>query len=244
MLRTLVDSALDGRRAWKNVPDLAWRAGVGDKLAYKALLRPAAIGAVTKHSGGGFSVTDPERLLMLLATRRSLATATHTTFAAAQAVIASAPEYAIGGTRAAAHHLGGRNTVADHASAIVYVSEAVAPSGLPSGEGALVMVADARSLAAWSDGYTSKAQTYADLFAQPGWQASEFRRALWRAWFAVDDWALAEVDALHAEGRRLRRQVARNEAESRILADAGPGSDDAELTFSRPELAACWHVGD
>lgn len=52
--------------------------------------------------------------------------------------------------------------------------------------------ADARDLRAWADGYTSKAQTYADLFTQPGWQASEFRRALWRAWFAVDDWARAE----------------------------------------------------
>ena len=33
------------------------------------------------------------------------------------------------------------------------------------------------------------AQTYADLFAQPGWQASEFRRALWRKHFDVDDWS-------------------------------------------------------
>lgn len=54
----------------------------------------------------------------------------------------------------------------------------------------------------------------------------------------------AEVDALRAEVRRLRRQVARIEAESRILADGGPGPDDAELTFSRPELVSAWHVGD
>ena len=193
VLRALVDAALDGRRAWKNVPDFAWQAGVGDKLAYKALLRPTEIGAVTKHSGGGFSVSDPERLLMLFAARRSLAAATHTTFAAAQACIAGASEYAIGGTRAATHHLGGRNTIADHAPAIVYVSEDVSPSDLPSGDGAIVLLADARSLRAWGDGYTGKAQAYADLFAQPGWQASEFRRALWRAWFAVDDWAQVEA---------------------------------------------------
>lgn len=65
--------------------------------------------------------------------------------------------------------------------------------GLPGGDGALVLAADARSLRSWAEGYTSRAQTYADLFAQPGWQASEFRRALWREWFAVDDWAHADT---------------------------------------------------
>lgn len=200
VLRTLVDAALAGRRSWKKVADLAWEAGVGDKLAYKVLTRPASIGAVTKHRGGGFSVTDPERLLMLLSARRTLVAAHSTTFEAAQALLSNLDAYAIGGTRAAAHHLGGENTVADHAAAIVYVHRDTNLHGLPDGSGALVMKADNRALRVWTDGYTSEAQTYADLFAQPGWQASEFRRALWRKWFAVDDWARAEetpTDAGH-----------------------------------------------
>lgn len=191
--RTLADAALAGEREWPSVGALAWRAGVGEKLAYKAVQRPASIGAITRHPGGGFSVTDPERILMLLASARSLAGARRTTGAGAQALLAAAPLYAIGGTRAAAHHLGGRNTVADHAPSIVYVPRAAPLNELPQGAEALVLEADAATLASWRDGYTSPAQTYADLFAQPGWQASEFRRALWREWFAVDDWARAEA---------------------------------------------------
>ena len=35
---------------------------------------------------------------------------------------------------------------------------------------------------------------YADLFAEPGWQASECRRALWQEWFAGAVWSLREVN--------------------------------------------------
>lgn len=193
VLRALADAALDGRRSWATVGDFAWEASVGEKLAYKALGRPVSIGAVTKHPGGGLSVTDPERVLALLSARRSLSTARRTTFAAAQALTTDARAYAIGGTRAAAHYLGGVNTVADHAPAVLYVPEGSTLHDLPAGESALVLVADDRALRSWINGFTSKAQTYADLFAQPGWQASEFRRALWKRWFSVDDWARAEA---------------------------------------------------
>jgi len=194
--RTLADAALRGHRQWKNTGDLAWKAGVGDKLAYKALQRLTSIGAVTRHPGGGFSVTDPERVITQLAAARTLDDARHTTMEAVQALVAGAPEYAIGGTRAAAHHLGGRNVIADHGLAIIYVPSSVDLASLPPGDTALVFTTDAHTLATWADGFTSAAQTYADLFAQPGWQASEFRRALWRTWFTVDDWAQAE--AAHA----------------------------------------------
>ena len=53
----------------------------------------------------------------------------------------------------------------------------------------------------------------------------------------------AELDNLRAEVRRLRRQVAREEAKSRILADPGPSPTDSALTFSRDELAEAWGVG-
>ena len=202
VLRTLADSGLDGQRSWKNVGDLAHAAGVGEKLAYKVLTRPVSIGAVVRHPGGGFSVTDPERVLMLFSARRSLAGARRTTYEAAQTLIAGLDVYALGGTRAAAHHLGDGVMIADHAEAIVYVPEHTDLSFLSKGEGALVTTADAKSFRSWEDGYTSKAQTYADLFAQPGWQASEFRRALWREWFTVDDWSKAEQEHGGDSGRR------------------------------------------
>lgn len=192
--RTLVDHALNGRREWPSTADLAWQARVGQQLAYKALTKPIEIGAVTRHRppAGGFSVTDPERVLTLFAVSRTLRGATTTTVEAAHQLTARVAEYAVGGTRAAVHHLDGRNTIADHGSAIVYVPTGTDLAHLADGDGALVFTIDSATLEAWGDGYTSRAQTYADLFAQAGWQASEFRRALWRRWFSVDDWSQSE----------------------------------------------------
>jgi len=50
----------------------------------------------------------------------------------------------------------------------------------------------------------------------------------------------AELDALQAELKRLRREVGRNIAKRRIQADVGPG-DDAP-TFTRHELADAWGI--
>jgi hypothetical protein len=52
----------------------------------------------------------------------------------------------------------------------------------------------------------------------------------------------AELDALKAELRRLRREVGRSVARARIHADPGPG-DDAS-TFTREELAEAWGIGE
>jgi hypothetical protein len=52
----------------------------------------------------------------------------------------------------------------------------------------------------------------------------------------------AELDALKAELRRLRREVGRSVARGRIHADPGPG-DDAS-TFTREELAEAWGIGE
>jgi hypothetical protein len=48
----------------------------------------------------------------------------------------------------------------------------------------------------------------------------------------------AELDSLKAEVKRLRREVGRSVAKTRIEADPGPG-DDAP-TFSREQLAEAW----
>jgi hypothetical protein len=52
----------------------------------------------------------------------------------------------------------------------------------------------------------------------------------------------AELDALKAELRRLRRQVGRGVAIGRIEADPGPG--DTAPTFTRDELAAAWGISE
>lgn len=52
----------------------------------------------------------------------------------------------------------------------------------------------------------------------------------------------AELDALRAEVKRLRREVGRSMARARIQAD--PGLGDGSLTMSRSELAEAWGIGE
>jgi hypothetical protein len=52
----------------------------------------------------------------------------------------------------------------------------------------------------------------------------------------------AELDALKAELRRLRRETGRSVARGRIQADPGPG--DEAPTFTREELAAAWGISE
>lgn len=49
----------------------------------------------------------------------------------------------------------------------------------------------------------------------------------------------AELDALRAENRRLRREAGDREALSRIRSDAGEGR-----TFTREELAEAWGISE
>jgi hypothetical protein len=52
----------------------------------------------------------------------------------------------------------------------------------------------------------------------------------------------AELDALKAELKRLRREVGRDVARARIRADRGPG-DDAP-TFTGGQLAEAWGISE
>jgi hypothetical protein len=52
----------------------------------------------------------------------------------------------------------------------------------------------------------------------------------------------AELDALRAEVRRLRREVGRSAARARMEADPGPG--DGALILSRSELAEAWGISE
>lgn len=52
----------------------------------------------------------------------------------------------------------------------------------------------------------------------------------------------AELDALKAELRRLRREAGRGVASARIGADPGPG--DGAPTFTRGQLAEAWGISE
>lgn len=192
--RTLADAALRGNRRWDNLADIAFASKCSVSSVHMATRHLLHIGAIRKYGRGGLSVLDPERVTTTLAVERDLRrdTLATTTRDAAENMIAGPQVYALGGTIAAIHHLGGKNTIADKGQRLIYVPASAEIADLPSGDDVLVVRMDAVAQAAWRDGYSSLAQTYADLFAQPGWQASEFRRALWRRLFEIDDWSKAE----------------------------------------------------
>lgn len=54
----------------------------------------------------------------------------------------------------------------------------------------------------------------------------------------------AELDILRAEVRRLRRELAREEAKARARADQGPIATDTSRTLSRADLAEAWGISD
>lgn len=138
---------------------------------------------------GGLTVLSPEKLLIQLSAYRSLVqdTIAITTPNCINELLARDPgSVTIGGADAAVHWLGG-NTVASIGTRLVYV-DADAPIEFPAGDAVRVVVRDGVGRRSWSSGYTSLAQTYADLFAQPGWQATEFRRALHNRLFSDADW--------------------------------------------------------
>ena len=52
----------------------------------------------------------------------------------------------------------------------------------------------------------------------------------------------AELDALRAELKRLRREAGRRTAKDHIQSDPGPGDEAA--TFTRDELAEAWGISE
>jgi hypothetical protein len=177
--RALADRALSGQRTWANVGDLAYEAGVPSTTTYLALERLEDIGAIDRYSRGGLSVISIDKVLTMLCAWRNLSrdTLARTTLDAISPFLDTARgPYALGGPDAANAILGGR-AVADFHEHIVYLPAAPALEDLPRGEEVRVLSMDRRAAKIWT-GYSSLAQTYSDLFATPGWQASEFRLAL------------------------------------------------------------------
>lgn len=121
--RALADSALQGQRNWTSLGDLAHVSNCSLGTAFAATRPLIEIGAVAKYQGGGLTVLDPERVVTHVAAHRSLRKDTlgSLPLGEGRAVMKDLSQYALGGTDAAAHHLGGKYTVADHGRRILYV---------------------------------------------------------------------------------------------------------------------------
>jgi DNA-binding transcriptional regulator YhcF (GntR family) len=189
--RTLADAALNGQRDWTSIGDIADAASVAPSTTHQALGRLVDIGAVRANPRRGYTVVSPEKLLDAFAAHRNLRADTiiSTTLPAAQELLDDADvEYALSGSTAAVHYLGGRNTVSDLGRRIVYTTQPVSQVDFPAGDDVIILRQDPVAARTWRSGYASLAQTYADLWASPGWQAAEFTRALKTKLFADADW--------------------------------------------------------
>ena len=189
--RTLADAAHAGQRDWNSISDIADAASVAPSTTHQALGRLVDIGAVRPNSRRGYTVVSPEKLLEAFAAHRNLRadTIVTTTLPAAQELLEDDElEYALSGSSAAVHYLGGRNTVSDLGRRIVYTTRPLSQATFPEGDEVIILTEDPVAARTWKSGYASLAQTYADLWASPGWQAAEFTRALKAKLFANADW--------------------------------------------------------
>lgn len=189
--RTLADAALEGQRDWNSIGDIGAAASVAPSTTHQALGRLLDIGAVRANSRHGYTVVSPEKLLDAFAAHRNLRadTMVSTTLPAAQAFLDDVEvNYALSGSTAAVHYLGGRNTIADLGRRIIYTTHVPSQADFPQGDEVIILTEDPVAARTWRSGYASLAQTYADLWASPGWQAAEFIRALKATLFADADW--------------------------------------------------------
>ena len=189
--RTLADAALDGRRDWNSIGDIADAASVAPSTTHQALGRLVDIGAVRPNSRRGYTVVSPEKLLEAFAAHRNLRadTMVSTSLQAAQSFLDDVEvDYALSGSSAAVHYLGGRNTVSDLGRRIVYTPRTLSQGDFPEDDEVIILTEDPVAARTWKSGYASLGQTYADLWASPGWQAAEFTRALKEKLFSAADW--------------------------------------------------------
>lgn len=192
ILREIADSALAGRRHWSSLSELAQATGASLGLTHRVVAELGQIGVTRPCAGGGFDVTSPEKAVALFAASRNVMRETRLriSLSSAERVAAQPGVSAIGGMDAAVHHLGGINVVASIGlPRILYVVEPALVTIQSDGDDVAVLGLDPIGSRSWTDtGFASWAQTYGDLFGLPGWQAEEFRRAMYKSAFSVDDW--------------------------------------------------------
>lgn len=207
--RELIDAAvMRQQRRWDNVEDLAFRAGVAPATTAYALRRLIEIGAIQQHHAG-FTVVNPGKVLTLACAARSIVNDARATLTLGtedlHRLLDSSPPRGIilGGAAAAVELLGGANTVSDYSEHVLYIRDdqtqrdlddvlshmnVTRHTGYSRDRGNVTLLrADPRAARMWMR-YTPFGQTYADLFATPGWQASEFRLALDARFLGQRDW--------------------------------------------------------
>jgi hypothetical protein len=179
--RTLADAALEGQRDWASIGDIADAASVAPSTTHQALGRLVDIGAIRANPRRGYTVVSPEKLLEAFAAHRNLRAdiMVSTTLNAAQELLDNTKvDYALSGSTAAVHYIGGRNTIADLGRRIVYTPHRLSQNDFPVADEVIILTEDPLAARTWRSGYASLTQTYADLWASPGWQAAEFTRSL------------------------------------------------------------------
>jgi DNA-binding transcriptional regulator YhcF (GntR family) len=179
--RTLADAALDHKRNWSSVREIADAAHTSPDTTYQGLARLVDIGAIRANTSSGFAIVSVSKLLEAFAAARSFKADIQcsTTLEAAQQLIKEESfPYALGGTDAAVHYLGGTNTVSDLGRRIIYTPLRAELKNLPAGDDVIFLIQDELAARQWREGFASVAQTYADLWASPGWQSAEFLIAL------------------------------------------------------------------
>jgi DNA-binding transcriptional regulator YhcF (GntR family) len=179
--RTLADAALEGQRDWASIGDIADAASVAPSTTHQALGRLVDIGAIRANPRRGYTVVSPQKLLEAFAAHRNLRadTMVSTTLSAAQELLDNTKiDYALSGSIAAVHYIGGRNTITDLGRRIVYTPHRLSQNDFPVADEVIILTEDPLAARTWRSGYASLTQTYADLWASPGWQAAEFTRSL------------------------------------------------------------------
>jgi DNA-binding transcriptional regulator YhcF (GntR family) len=198
LVRELADAALNGRRHWASLTELATTTGISIGLTHRVVDELEDVGVIRRSFTGGFDLTSPEKAVTIVATSRNIAREAVTYISrhsAAHLADSGAGPLAIGGMDAAVHHLGGNTVAAMGNPRILYLPRSVADTLQCDGDDVAVLPLDELAARTWArvPGYTSWTQTYGDLFGMAGWQAEEFRRAMFKSAFMIDDWETASA---------------------------------------------------
>jgi hypothetical protein len=198
LVRELADAAIAGRRHWDSLTELSTLTGISLGLTHRVLDELEDIGVVRRSFTGGFDLTSPEKAVTVFAATRNVARETVTYISrntAAHLTQAGTSPLAIGGMDAAVHHLGANTVAAIGTPRILYLPQEVADTLQREGDEVAILPLDDRAANTWAkqSGFASWTQTYGDLFATAGWQAEEFRRAMFKSAFMIDDWETASA---------------------------------------------------
>ena len=180
----LAQEELTGRRRYANLASVAAELGLPVSTVHRALQRPMAIGAVARRPGGGFSLVDPTRLLLLWAGHRDMASdrvLRRDSRAPATDVERQLPEGFLLSSFGAVVARRGGNRVSDYDRVVCYGDPARLPAEWHVAEGRGRTVLEVHTADPWLGRYgpvVPLCQAFVDLFNTPGWPAARFIESL------------------------------------------------------------------